>query len=118
MSAARSLCAGGLRRDDRRRRGVPCGEGRARIHRRGDRLRRYQAVGGERRGDSGCLEHHPDRHRAVEARCGATDTINSSNADPVEMVKQRTGGGVPYSFEAIGTKTTAGQSFQMLRAAP
>ena len=26
-----------------------------------------------------------------------------------------TGGGVPYSFEAIGTKTTAEQSFQMLR---
>src|SRR5436190_625117 len=31
------------------------------------------------------------------------------------VVKVRTGGGVPYSFEAIGTKTTAEQSFQMLR---
>jgi S-(hydroxymethyl)glutathione dehydrogenase/alcohol dehydrogenase len=46
---------------------------------------------------------------------GATDTINASNVDPVEAVKEMTGGGVPYSFEAIGLKTTAEQSFQMLR---
>jgi S-(hydroxymethyl)glutathione dehydrogenase/alcohol dehydrogenase len=46
---------------------------------------------------------------------GATDTINASNVDPVEMVKEMTGGGVPYSFEAIGHKITAEQSFQMLR---
>jgi S-(hydroxymethyl)glutathione dehydrogenase/alcohol dehydrogenase len=46
---------------------------------------------------------------------GATDTINASNADPVEIVKEMTGGGVPYSFEAIGTKKTAEQSFAMLR---
>ena len=46
---------------------------------------------------------------------GATDTINASNADPVAMVREMTGGGVPYSFEAIGSKTTAEQSFAMLR---
>jgi S-(hydroxymethyl)glutathione dehydrogenase/alcohol dehydrogenase len=46
---------------------------------------------------------------------GATDTINASNADPVAAVKDLTGGGVPYSFEAIGLKTTAEQSFAMLR---
>ncbi len=46
---------------------------------------------------------------------GATDTINASNVDPVEAVKEMTGGGVPYSFEAIGSKTTAEQSFAMLR---
>jgi S-(hydroxymethyl)glutathione dehydrogenase / alcohol dehydrogenase len=46
---------------------------------------------------------------------GATDTLNVSNADPVEMVKEMTGGGVHYSFEALGTKATAEQSFQMLR---
>ncbi|HEX5326368.1 MAG TPA: Zn-dependent alcohol dehydrogenase [Acetobacteraceae bacterium] len=46
---------------------------------------------------------------------GATDTINASNVDPVEAVKEMTGGGVPYSFEAIGTKTTAEQAFAMLR---
>jgi S-(hydroxymethyl)glutathione dehydrogenase/alcohol dehydrogenase len=46
---------------------------------------------------------------------GATDTINASNIDPVAAVKDMTGGGVPYSFEAIGLKITAEQSFQMLR---
>jgi len=46
---------------------------------------------------------------------GATDTINASNADAVKAVKDLTGGGVPYSFEAIGLKTTAEQSFAMLR---
>jgi S-(hydroxymethyl)glutathione dehydrogenase / alcohol dehydrogenase len=47
---------------------------------------------------------------------GATETINASNVDAVEAVKELTdGAGVPYSFEAIGTKTTAEQSFAMLR---
>ena len=47
---------------------------------------------------------------------GATDTINASNVDPVEAVKELTGGGVHYSFEALGLKRTAEQSFEMLRA--
>jgi len=46
---------------------------------------------------------------------GATDTINVGNADPVEMVKELTKGGVHYSFEALGTKKTAEQAFEMLR---
>ncbi len=46
---------------------------------------------------------------------GATDVINASNIDLVEAVKEMTGGGVHYSFEAIGHKVTAEQSFQMLR---
>ena len=46
---------------------------------------------------------------------GATDTINASNVDAVAAVKELTGGGVPYSFEAIGSKATAEQSFAMLR---
>ncbi len=46
---------------------------------------------------------------------GATDTINASNADAVAEVKELTGGGVPYSFEAIGSKATAEQAFAMLR---
>ena len=48
-------------------------------------------------------------------KMGATDIINASNVDPVAAVKDLTGGGVPYSFEAIGLKITAEQSFQMLR---
>ncbi len=46
---------------------------------------------------------------------GATDTLNASNADPVKAIRDMTGGGVHYSFEALGTKTTAEQAFQMLR---
>ena len=47
---------------------------------------------------------------------GATDTINASNVDPVEAIKELTGGGVHYSFEALGLKRTAEQAFEMLRA--
>ncbi len=47
---------------------------------------------------------------------GATDTLNASNADPVKAVREMTNGGVQYSFEALGTKATAEQAFQMLRA--
>ena len=46
---------------------------------------------------------------------GATDTVNASNVDAVEAIREMTRGGVHYAFEAIGTKATAEQSFQMLR---
>jgi S-(hydroxymethyl)glutathione dehydrogenase / alcohol dehydrogenase len=51
----------------------------------------------------------------VARELGATDTLNASNADPVKAVRDITGGGVHYSFEALGTKTTAEQAFGMLR---
>ena len=47
---------------------------------------------------------------------GATDLVNASEGDPVEQVRQLTGGGVDYSFEAIGLKVTAEQCFRMLCA--
>src|SRR5256714_813560 len=46
---------------------------------------------------------------------GATDIVNASNLDPVAHVKELTGGGVHYAFEALGTKATAEQAFAMLR---
>jgi S-(hydroxymethyl)glutathione dehydrogenase/alcohol dehydrogenase len=46
---------------------------------------------------------------------GATDMIDASATDPVAAVKDLTGGGVHYSFEAIGLKVTAEQAFRMLR---
>lgn len=46
---------------------------------------------------------------------GATDLVNAADGDPVEQVKELTGGGVEYSFEAIGLKATAEQAFRMLR---
>jgi S-(hydroxymethyl)glutathione dehydrogenase/alcohol dehydrogenase len=51
----------------------------------------------------------------IARELGATDTLNASNADPVKAVRDMTGGGVHYSFEALGTKTTAEQAFGMLR---
>jgi S-(hydroxymethyl)glutathione dehydrogenase/alcohol dehydrogenase len=46
---------------------------------------------------------------------GATDTVNASDGDPVQQVIEMTGGGVHYSFEAIGLKIAAEQAFGMLR---
>ena len=46
---------------------------------------------------------------------GATDVVDASQTDPVEAVREMTGGGVEYSFEALGFKETAEQAFGMLR---
>jgi len=46
---------------------------------------------------------------------GATDVIDAGADDPVKAVQELTGGGVHHSFEAIGLKATAEQSFKMLR---
>jgi S-(hydroxymethyl)glutathione dehydrogenase/alcohol dehydrogenase len=46
---------------------------------------------------------------------GATEGVNASNTDPVEAVLDMTGGGIDYSFEALGLKKTCEQAFAMLR---
>jgi S-(hydroxymethyl)glutathione dehydrogenase/alcohol dehydrogenase len=46
---------------------------------------------------------------------GATEAVNSTRGDPVEEVVALTGGGVHYSFEAVGLKVTAEQAFRVLR---
>jgi S-(hydroxymethyl)glutathione dehydrogenase/alcohol dehydrogenase len=46
---------------------------------------------------------------------GATDVVNAKEKNAVGEVIEMTGGGVQYSFEAIGLKTTAEQAFGMLR---
>ncbi len=46
---------------------------------------------------------------------GATDTVDASAGDPVAQVMDLTGGGVEYSFEAIGLAATAELAFNMLR---
>jgi S-(hydroxymethyl)glutathione dehydrogenase/alcohol dehydrogenase len=51
----------------------------------------------------------------IARRLGATDTLDASTVDPVQEVKEMTGGGVHYAFEALGTKGTAEQAFAMLR---
>ncbi len=47
---------------------------------------------------------------------GATDVVNASSEDPVAAVKELTGGGARFTFEAVGLKQTAEQAFRMLRA--
>ncbi len=46
---------------------------------------------------------------------GATHVIDASTDDPVQAAMELTGGGVHYSFEAVGRKDTAEQCFKMLR---
>jgi S-(hydroxymethyl)glutathione dehydrogenase/alcohol dehydrogenase len=48
-------------------------------------------------------------------KVGATDLVDASKVDPVEAVRELTGGGVDYAFEALGKKKTAEQCFAMLR---
>ncbi len=45
---------------------------------------------------------------------GATHTVDASAGDPVERIREMTGGGVDYSFEAIGLKEVAEQAFNCL----
>jgi S-(hydroxymethyl)glutathione dehydrogenase/alcohol dehydrogenase len=52
---------------------------------------------------------------ALAREFGATDTINAATGEPVEALRDLTGGGVDYSFEALGAKLTAEQAFAMLR---
>lgn len=46
---------------------------------------------------------------------GATDTLDASAVDVVAKLIEMTKGGVHYSFEAVGLKVTAEQSFACLR---
>ena len=46
---------------------------------------------------------------------GATDVVDASAGDAIDQVRELTGGGVHYAFEAIGLKVTAEQAFRMLR---
>ena len=46
---------------------------------------------------------------------GATDVVNAADEDPVGAVRELTGGGVHYSFEAIGLKATTEQAFKMIK---
>lgn len=47
---------------------------------------------------------------------GATDLVDPKDGDVVKQVRALTGGGVHYSFEAIGLKQTTEDAFRMLRA--
>ncbi|MBT6277776.1 MAG: Zn-dependent alcohol dehydrogenase [Chromatiales bacterium] len=52
----------------------------------------------------------------LATKMGATDLINPNDGDPVEQIKELTGGGVHHAIECLGLKKTAEQSFEMLAA--
>jgi S-(hydroxymethyl)glutathione dehydrogenase/alcohol dehydrogenase len=55
--------------------------------------------------------------RDTALRMGATDVVDPAGGDPVEQVKELTGGlGVDYAFEAIGNPVTVRQAFDMTGA--
>ncbi len=56
-----------------------------------------------------------DSKLELAQQMGATHIVNAGKEDAVAKVKEITEGGVHYSFEAVGMKETAEQSFQMLR---
>ncbi|MEM7253889.1 MAG: Zn-dependent alcohol dehydrogenase [Pseudomonadota bacterium] len=51
----------------------------------------------------------------LATKLGATDLINPNDGDPVEQIKELTGGGVDHAIECLGLKLTAEQSFEMLK---
>lgn len=50
----------------------------------------------------------------LATKVGATDVVNGAEVDAVEAVKELTGGGVDFAFEAIGLKKTVEQAWAML----
>jgi S-(hydroxymethyl)glutathione dehydrogenase/alcohol dehydrogenase len=50
----------------------------------------------------------------LATKLGATDVVDVRNGDPVEQVKELTKGQVHHAIEAVGSKVTAEQAFQML----
>lgn len=46
---------------------------------------------------------------------GATHSVDASSGDPVQAIKDLTGGGADYTFEAIGLKIAAEQCFEAIR---
>ncbi|MCK9495440.1 MAG: Zn-dependent alcohol dehydrogenase [Dehalococcoidia bacterium] len=53
-------------------------------------------------------------HKLATAReFGATDVVNAKEDDPIVKVRELTGGGADYTFEAIGLKVTAEQAYEM-----
>jgi S-(hydroxymethyl)glutathione dehydrogenase/alcohol dehydrogenase len=52
---------------------------------------------------------------ALARELGATDTVDASAGDAAEQVRELTGGGVEWSFEAVGSAATAEAAFAMLR---
>jgi S-(hydroxymethyl)glutathione dehydrogenase/alcohol dehydrogenase len=62
------------------------------------------------------IDANPEK-LALASRLGATHTVDASTVDAVEAVREITGGGVDYAFEAIGLKATIEEAILMLGVA-
>ena len=56
-----------------------------------------------------------DHKLELAKQFGATEGVNAASVDAVEAVLEMTGGGLDYSFEALGLKKTCEQAFAMVR---
>jgi S-(hydroxymethyl)glutathione dehydrogenase/alcohol dehydrogenase len=54
--------------------------------------------------------------RELAKKLGATHAVDASKGDAVDQIRALTGGGVDYSFEAIGLKVAAEQAYQAIAA--
>src|SRR5262249_24550326 len=52
---------------------------------------------------------------ALAKRFGATDLVDAASQDPVEAVRELTGGGVDHALEVVGKPATIEQAFAMTR---
>ncbi len=56
-----------------------------------------------------------DQKLKLAGQFGATHSVNAANQDPVEAVRDLTGGGADYAFEVIGSPEAVSQAFDMVR---
>ena len=56
-----------------------------------------------------------DRKLEFAKQFGATHLVNASHGDPVEAIKDLTGGGVDYAFDTIGVRATTEQILSAVR---
>lgn len=59
------------------------------------------------------IDRIPDK-LALARQFGATHTVDAGTTDPVEAVRELTGGGVDHAIEVVGVAATMEQAFQML----
>lgn len=58
-----------------------------------------------------------DDKLALARKMGATDVVNAAEVDPVQVVKDLTGGGADYAFDCVANDTTLNQAIDAVRAA-
>ena len=56
-----------------------------------------------------------DEKLELAERFGASVAVNARRGDPVEQVREATGGGVDFAFDCIGLSSTTRQALQMAR---